>query len=231
MDIKMYEQLIIDELKNVVEEILNKNLRLNISAKARAGAEISDFLEEEFVKHTDGHRYFVDAKTAPKGATKNPWDAKVYFKYKSNIEEIWIDFKALKISSVDSNPDIGTPNKIVEFIRDGNFYLVYIYVYYQANDNGLEFVKHDGQFSKLYFLKDISPTFRRNPKNQLQVNMSEPPQYRSRENFIKLLFQKLRESHIRQIEISKRKLEKMQKEQDNIIKVNKSSEQQLLKRI
>ncbi|MEX0595104.1 MAG: hypothetical protein WD512_01300 [Candidatus Paceibacterota bacterium] len=75
MKIKDFEELIIQELKQVVESILKKNMELPISAKARAGAEISDWLEEKFVESTQSHKYFSNSEFAPKGKTKHPWDA------------------------------------------------------------------------------------------------------------------------------------------------------------
>ena len=184
MEIEEFEKLICDEINKVVVGIMESNKALNISAKARAGAEISDWIEEKFVEKTQNHPYLKNTESAPKGKTKNPWDARTYFVLNNHTEKIWIDFKALKVSSADSNPDIGTPTKIINLISSGSFYLLYVYIYYQEHENGLEFVKLNNNFTKAYFLKNISHTFRRNPKNQLQVNMSEKPEYRSREDFI-----------------------------------------------
>ena len=64
---------------------------------------------------------------------------------------------------------------------------------------------------KIYFLKDINHTFRRNPKNQLQVNISAKPELRTRVEFINLLFDKIEESHKRQIAISNKALEQIAK--------------------
>lgn len=231
MNIKEYEELIVEQLKEVVDTIINDNLELKISAKSRAGAEISDWIEEEFVKNTQNSEYFKNSEAAPKGKTKNPWDARTFFNFNNNSEEIWIDFKALKVSSANSNPDIGTPNKIIDFINIGKFYLVYVYVYYKSKGDGLEFVKLNDNYSKIYFLKDISKTFRRNPKNQLQVNMSEDSNYRSREDFIKLLVTKIKESHERQIEISNKALNNIDEVETKLIDSNQKSENELLKKI
>jgi len=231
MNIKEFEDLILSELENIVDQIIVENLALQISAKARAGAEVSDFLEDKFIECTLKHKFFTNSEAAPKGQTKNPWDVKTFFKINSHLEQIWIDFKALKTTSADSNPDIGTPDKVIKFIEQGNFYLVYIYVYYQEKDDGLEFVKHDNRYTKLYFLKDISSTVRRNPKNQLQVNMSEEPEYRTREEFIKLLFDKIKESHIRQVKISEKKLKELDKIEENLLKINRASESGIIKKI
>lgn len=212
MDIQEYEALILSELKIVIEEILSKNPNPNISAKSRAGAEISSLLEEEFVKFTANHNYFKNSIASPNGATKNPWDAMTHFCVKGHEELIWIDFKAVKVSSADSNPDIGTPDKIFNLINSGYFYLVYIFVYYQEIKEGLKFVQNaDNEMIKIYFSKDISHTFRRNPKNQLQVNISAKPELRTRVEFINLLFEKIEESHKRQIAISNKALEQIEK--------------------
>lgn len=216
MDIFEFEDLILHELKSVVENILMKTPTPAISAKTRAGAEISELLEKQFVLETQNHPYLKKSQSSPAGATKNPWDALTYFTLNEHEELIWIDFKAIKITSTDSNPDIGTPDKIIKLIKSGAFYLVYIFVYYKATDKGIEFVKNkDNEFVKLYFLKDISPTFHRNPKNQLQVNISAPPVKRTREEFIDLLYEKIIESHHRQIEISEKALKEI--EESNVI--------------
>ncbi|HAU0514738.1 TPA: hypothetical protein JBG15_14600 [Legionella pneumophila] len=228
MNIQNFENLIINELQQIINQIITDNLFLNISAKSRAGAEISHFLESKFVEYTINHHYFFDSIQAPLGQTKNPWDAKAYFKVQSYVEEIWIDFKAFKITSKDSNPDIGTPTKIINFIKQGGFYLVYVYVFYQEKENGLEFVCSGNEYAKIYFLKDISHTVRRNPKNQLQVNISEPPEYRTREQFIELLINKIKESHERQIKISEKQLKILDHEKEDMILKNKESEDQII---
>jgi len=230
MKIEEYEKLIRSEIDKVVVSIIENNRVLNISARARAGAEISDWLEEKFVEKTKNHPYLKNTESAPKGKTKNPWDARTYFKLNDHLEEIWIDFKALKVSSADSNPDIGTPNKIIKLISSGKFYLLYIYVYYQEHKNGLKFVTHNNKLTKAYFLKDISSTFRRNPKNQLQVNMSEEPEYRTRAEFIKLLIEKIKESHVRQIEISQKELTKLDNILSKLLEINSESEKAILEK-
>jgi len=231
MDIKNFENLIVTEMDKVILKIINNFQELNISAKSRAGAEISDFLEDKFVEYTKDNKFFSESEKSPKGATKNPWDAKMVFSLGNIRETIWIDFKALKTSGKDSNPDIGTPNKIVSFIKEGNFYLLYVYVFYEETKKGLRFVKINGGYTKSYFLKDINHTFRRNPKNQLQVNMSELPEYRSREDFIKLLVNKIRESHERQIRISDKALKNLSEEESILLKKNKESESKILKNL
>lgn len=230
MDIKDYEALILSELKKVILIILSKYPSPKISAKSRAGAEISSLLEEQFVLETEKHEYFKKSLASPPGATKNPWDALTYFSFKGHDEVIWLDFKAVKVSSADSNPDIGTPDKIVALIESGFFYLAYVFVYYEETETGLRFVSNsENELVKLYFLKDISSTVRRNPKNQLQVNISAAPEQRTREEFINLLFGKIEESHRRQIEISKRALEKIGKgdAKNKLLEINKKLEEKI----
>jgi hypothetical protein len=232
MNITAFENLILAEIKSVTETILTNNPTSNISAKARAGAEISDLLEKQFVLETQKHRYFKKTQSSPEGATKNPWDAMTYFCINGHEELIWIDFKAVKVSSADSNPDIGTPDKIIDLINQGYFYLAYIFVYYEETENGLRFVKNDdNELVKLYFLKDISSTFRRNPKNQLQVNISAKPEKRSRAEFINILFEKITESHKRQIEISKKALKEIEEGEliNKLLAENEKQEQQIKK--
>ena len=89
-------------------------------------------------------------------------------------------------------------------------------------------MKINGDFIKLYFLKDIHHSFRRNPKNQLQVNISEKPEYRSRKSFIKLLMKKISESYNRQIKISQKALKRISKEEKALLKKNKESEIRIL---
>jgi hypothetical protein len=210
MNIQEFENLIVAELVSLMQDIIINNIAINISAKSRAGAEISDWLEDIFVEYTQNHRFFKNTESAPKGKTKNPWDAKTYLTIDSISEKLWIDFKAIKIDQIDSNPDIGTPTKIIDFINQGNFYIAYIYVYYQSQEQGLRFVQIDNSYTKIYLLKDISSTVRRNPKNQLQVNISQSPEYRSREDFINLIVLKLAESYKRQILISQKNLDKLE---------------------
>ena len=231
MKIREFENLILSELKQLIENILQNNININISANSRAGAEVSDWLENMFTVASKNNSYFEDAESAPKGSTKNPWDARTKFKLGKISEEIWIDFKAFKLTSSDSNPDIGTPNKIFTFIENGNFYHVFIYVFYEATETGLQFVKLNGEFTKLYFLKDINKTFRRNPKNQLQINIKSLPEYRSRAEFIKLLISKIRESHQRQISISNKALSEIDGIEKQLLEANESSENNLIKNL
>lgn len=227
MNIEQFENLLILELQKVMENIIDENQYLGISANARVGAEISDWLEKKFVEYTQDHKYFKNSEASPVGKTKNPWDARTLFYINSIQEEIWLDFKAIKQQQLDSNPDIGTPNKVIDFILAGNFYLVYIYVYYTSSDLGLQFVKINDLYSKIYFLKDISSTVRRNPKNQLQVNVSASVEARNRQDFITLLIEKLKESHIRQIEISQKKLRSLEAQKQQLLDANERSELEL----
>jgi len=81
------------------------------------------------------------------------------------------------------------------------------------------------RFHSFNLLKDVNHSFRLNPKPQLQVNISAEPEYRTREEFIKLLFQKMQESYTRQeISITKKK-EKLVSLLPELIKCNEESEE------
>jgi hypothetical protein len=229
--IKEYEKLIREQITNVIKNIIAENETLNISARSRAGAEISDWLEAKFVGSVQNHEYLVDAEAAPKGKTKNPWDARCFFKLNEHKEEIWIDFKAFKLSGIDSNPDIGTPNKVIKFIEEGGFYLLYVHVYYEEHNEGLKFISCNNEMVKSYFLKDISSTFRRTPTNQLQVNISAPPTYRTREDFIELLMEKVKEGLIRQLEKAKQKLSEIDEKTQLLKAKNLDSEKTIEEKI
>lgn len=205
MPLRCFEEKMRLEIDGLVSAIVAAAGVLPIRAKSRAGAEISDWLEDRFVEAAKGSNLLVDAEAAPKGKTMHPWDARAFFTL-AGREEVWIDFKAIKVSFSDSNPDIGTPEKVIKLIKRGSFYIIYLFVFYRECLDGLEFVEVDGSLTKTYFLKDISPTVRRHPKNQLQVNVSAAPVYRSREEFVSLLMTKIREGHLRSMEASTRKL-------------------------
>lgn len=211
MTVQNFENLILSELQKVVEWIIEKTPSLPIAVRQgeRQGDAISKFPETAFVRETQGHPYFRDSKASPTGKTKNPYDAETFFSYKNHNELIWIDFKAVNIDNEDSNPDSGTPDKIITLIQSGSFYLAYVFVFYQGSEAQLSFVPKEGEFVKTYFLKDVSSTVRITPANQLQVNYSQPPQYRTREAFIKFLAEKKRQSF-------ERRLKKAQSDIENL---------------
>ena len=235
MEIKEFEALIEKRISETITKIIEKNLKLPISSKSRAGAEISDWIEKAFVEELKINKVndLISAESAPKGKTKHPWDARVFFSIGGIKEEIWIDFKAIKINHLDSNRDIGTPTKFYSFLESGGFYILYIFVYYEEIENGLQFKKHENVFVKSYFLKDINKSFRRNPKNQLQVNISAEPSYRTRENFIKLLMTKELESYERQLIRANENIKKINNNllSNKIENINKMQEDKLIKEL
>ena len=201
MNVKDLENLMKNDIEEVFNNILIKhNYLLPISARSRSGAEISDYLEDSFVEYINSHLHarIYNPKGAPKGATKNPYD--FCFNYKCeecNFDDlIWGDIKATKFSYNDSNPDLGTPEKIIKFIMDGHFYLMYVFLEYEAtDDNRTKFIKfNDGKYIHCQFLKDINHTVRINPKPQFQVNIREQEEYRTRAEFLDLFYIKYKES-------------------------------------
>jgi hypothetical protein len=210
MDIQAYETLITNQLDELVGNIINTNPKLNIAVKKgeRVGDGISKFLENKFVEFTQNHQYFKESLASPEGKTKNPFDVETIFEINGHKELIWIDFKAVNVENDDTNPDSGTPDKVITLMQNGYFYLAYIIVYYQGFENGLEFVKHNNLFVKSYFLKNVSPTMRITPANQMQVNGFSETVYRTREEFLDFLLQK-------KIESNERKLKKATQELEN----------------
>ncbi|NJL77520.1 MAG: hypothetical protein HC892_23250 [Saprospiraceae bacterium] len=211
MDIQAYETLITTQLDELVENIININPKLNIAVKKgeRVGDGISKFLENKFVEFTQNHQYFKESLASPEGKTKNPFDVQTIFEINEHKELIWIDFKAINIENDDTNPDSGTPDKVLNLIEQGYFYLAYILVYYKGSEEGLEFVAHKGTSVKSYFLKNVSATMRITPANQIQVNGFAEPVYRTREQFLNFLLQK-------KIESNERKLKKATDELENL---------------
>ena len=214
MTVREFENLMKQDLKDVYNAILKENhYILPISAKSRSGAEISDYLEDGFVDYLNKHPHprIYNQKGSPKGSTKNPYD--FCFNYRNqdfNFDDlIWGDIKATKKSYADSNPDLGTPTKMIKFMLDGHFYLVFVFVDYDATDDGKTvFIPYDdGEYVHVMFLKDISSTVRINPKPQFQVNIHEPEEYRTKEEFLDLFLKKYKESVERIMKIQQKKKE------------------------
>lgn len=233
MDIKEYEELIIDQLNGMVEQIINSSQKLAIAVKKgeRVGDGISKYLENKFVEFAKGHAYFRDSLASPEGKTKNPFDIQTFFEIKNHRELLWIDFKSINVDNDDTNPDSGTPDKVLTLMNSGYFYLAYILVYYKGNKTGLEFVKHNDLIVKSYFLKDVSNTMRITPANQMQVNGFAEPTYRTREDFLKFLLQKKIESNERKLKKATGQLENLRQGNfkndlsiEQLKKLNKSQE-------
>jgi hypothetical protein len=223
MDIQAYETLIINQLDCVIKDIITENPQLKIKVKKgeRVGDGISKFLEHKFVEFTKNHTYFKDSLASPEGKTKNPFDVETVFEINGHKELIWIDFKAVNKENDDTNPDSGTPDKVITLMQNGHFYLAYVIVYYQGYEDGLDFVAHNDIFVKSYFLKNVSRTMRITPANQMQVNGFSETEYRTREEFLDFLLQK-------KIESNERKLKKASQELENFkmgILKNKSGKQ------
>lgn len=206
MDEKKLEELMKRDIEIVFTNILKEHHYIfPISAKSRSGAEISDYLEDAFVEYLLLHQHprIYNPLGAPKGATKNPYD--FCFNYKCTDigydDLIWGDIKATKRSYDDSNPDLGTPEKIIKFIMDGHFYLMFVFLEYDSTeDNQTIFLPfEDGKYVHCQFLKDIHHSVRINPKPQFQVNINEPEEYRTREEFLQLFHTKYNESINRNI--------------------------------
>ncbi|MHB8260786.1 MAG: hypothetical protein ACYDCN_06240 [Bacteroidia bacterium] len=226
MDIQEFETLMTTNLDEVVGNIIKANPKLNIAVKKgeRVGDGISKYLENKFVEVTHNHAYFKESLASPIGKTKNPFDVQTVFEFKRHRELIWIDFKAVNVENEDTNPDSGTPDKVITLMQNGFFYLVYIIVYYKGLDEGLEFVVHQDKIVKSYFLKNVSSSMRITPANQMQVNGFAEPETRTRESFLDFLLKK-------KIESNERKLKKATQELENfktgILKKGSASQEEI----
>lgn len=206
MNEKQFEDLMKHDIEIIFTDILKMHhYILPISAKSRSGAEISDYLEDDFIEHLSktSHERIYNPQRSPKGATKNSFDFCFNYKYEpAGFDDlIWGDIKASKLSFADSNPDLGTPEKIIKFIMDGHFYLMFVFLQYEATeDNRTKFLPFEnGSYVRCQFLKDINHSVRVNPKPQFQVNIHKPEEYRTREQFLELFYTKYMESINRNI--------------------------------
>lgn len=211
MEIKEFEELITNQLNETVTNIIKDNPILTIAVKRgeRVGDAISKFLENKFVEVTRDHKFFKDSLSSPIGKTKNPYDVQTVFEINGHKELIWIDFKAINTENDDTNPDSGTPDKVINLMLSGYFYLAYVNVYYKGVEQGLEFGLYKELYVKSYFLKNVSPSMRITPANQMQVNGFAEPVYRTRKEFLEFLV-------VKKIESNERKLIKATKELDNL---------------
>ena len=210
MNERKLEELMKQDIESIFTIILKEhNYTLPISSKSRIGAEISDYLEDYFVEYLTQHTHkrIYNPNSAPKGSTKNSYDFCFHYKYENFDDLIWGDIKAAKISYTNSNPDLGTPEKIIKFIMDGHFYLMFVFLKYDtAKNNQTIFLPfEDGQYVHCQFLKDIHHSIRINPEPQFQVNIHEPEEYRTRDEFLELFYTKYKESIERNISKQEKK--------------------------
>ena len=196
MEWQQKETIILNFIANRFKQIIQNNPTLPIRAGARAGAEISDILEDKFVEIANKQDGIVEAAGAPKKQTKSPYD--IYFIYEFAPRErelVWIDIKATNLAYRDSNPDMGTYKKFLKFFKEGNYFAVYCKLAYLSEGSGLKFVATPhGEMVNVFLLKDIHHSFRIQPNNQLQVNYAAAAEPRSITEFIDLLRDKVRES-------------------------------------
>jgi hypothetical protein len=75
----------------------------------------------------------------------------------------------------------------------------------------------------------VCNTFRRDPTGQLQVNFKAPSEYRTREDFLNMFVEKMKEGYNRQIEKAKKGLKKIEDENtlQTLINANKCSEEKI----
>lgn len=227
------EKIIEDSIKKDIERvfctILKKNkYTLSLSTSSRNGADISAFLEKEFVKYTDSKKVksISNSQASPKENTKSPFD--FCFEYTKGLfkDTIWGDIKAVNISYQDSNPDMGTPEKLLKFILDKHFYILYVLVYYESTSNKIVFKKKNNRYVHCFLLKDCNRSIRINSKPQFQININQEDEYRTIDEFIELFYTKYKESIDRNIKIQQNKKKLLQK---RFIEIKKNIEEYKLK--
>ena len=222
MEYRELENMIKEEIKHIFTKIIEKNnFTFKISANSRAGAEISDFLENEFVKYGNNNDKIniSEFQSSEKKNTKSPFDFKFDYTFNEFHDTIWGDIKATKQTQSDSNPDLGTPTKLIKFINEGHFYILFVFVEYIPIENGIRFVKfEDGSFVKCIFLKDFDNSLRINPKPQFQININFEENYRTHLDFLDLFKRKYKESLERNIKNAESKLIKLDSEFEELEK-------------
>lgn len=222
MNYKELEEMIKSDIKEIFFKILEKHdFSLSISANSRAGAEISDFLENEFLNYGENNdkTNVSEFEISDKKNTKSPFDFKFKYTFGNFSDIIWGDIKATKKTQNNSNPDLGTPSKLIQFIKDGHFYILFVFFEYIPTNTGIKFVKfEDGNYVKCIFLKDFDDTIRINPKPQFQININFKEKYRTHEEFLELFKKKYKESLDRNIEKAQNKLSKLDSEFKNLEK-------------
>ncbi|MFH1612400.1 MAG: hypothetical protein ABIB46_01510 [bacterium] len=225
MNNEKYEINLKNDIATIFEKIINDmNNKISLRVQSRAGAEISNIFEKKFVEYakTNICTNITNAESFSEGATKNPFDIKFDYKFKGCEELIWGDIKAFNSKYEDSNPDIGTVNKVIKFMLNGHFYIVFILMEYTAHDeHSIYFEKYSDTnlHVKVELLKDIHTSFRLNPKNQLQVNYKVPFMYRDKKDFILLLEKKYKESFERQYVKAEKKLKEAEELFDKVKKI------------
>ncbi|VXD22214.1 hypothetical protein PL8927_740019 [Planktothrix serta PCC 8927] len=196
MDWQQKEEIIINQVTAIFEQIIQENPTLPISVSTRGGAEISYDLESMFVKKTSNLPAFKEVEVSLPSNTKSPYDLKfIYEFYPGEQELVWIDIKATNLKHKDSNPDMGTYKKFLDFFKKGNYFALYCQIAYRSQGTGMKFVETpQGKMVHVFMLKDIHHSFRIQPNNQLQVNYAVHPEKRSLLEFIDLLQEKLQQS-------------------------------------
>lgn len=101
---------------------------------------------------------------------------------------------------------MGILKKVIDFIKDDHFYILYVLVKYKPTKDGyIQLIKFDDEkYVHCVFLKDMGK-FRINLKPQFQANITEQEEYRTREEFVKLFYKKYMESVKRNLEKQKNK--------------------------
>ena len=90
----------------------------------------------------------------------------------------------------------------------------------KVTDPAILNIDDNGNFVKVIFLKDIHHSVRINPKPQFQVNINQPEEYRTKEEFIDLFLKKYKESNDRIIAKVNKKNSQLDKLFNDIRKIH-----------
>lgn len=228
-DNKKFEETLCKDIQDIFQSIItDMGHTLDIPATARSGAQISDVLEDNFMRYLtlNPHIRVYNPQQAPKGNTKNPYDICWNYKYSDHLmnynDLIWGDIKATNVIYEDSNPDLGTPEKMIKFMLDGHFHMLFIFFKYDSTPDGkIELLQYpNGTYAKCTLLKNINHTVRINPKPQFQVNINEEEEYRLNGEWVDMFEMKYYESLERIIENANRKKSRLKEYFDEIRKLH-----------
>lgn len=116
----------------------------------------------------------------------------------------------------------------LKFILEGHFYLMFVFFEYESIESDrTKFIRFsDGKYVHCRFLKDVHHSVRINPKPQFQVNINEPEEYRSIDEFVELFYTRYKESIDRIIKKQEAKSKNLNKRFNKIReKIKKYNEQ------
>ena len=193
MESRSFENLLKTDIETVFTEIL-KDLdhTLPLSSRSEKNTKIRNRLKECFSKYIieNSHPRIYNCSCSAPGSKKSPYDICINYKTDDGAFDdlIWCNIKILNDSFDDENPNLGNAEDVISFIKDGHFYVVSVILLCESDDNnGTVFVDFNNEkYAQCQLLKDIFVTFRIDENQQFQVNILDPEDYRTSEQFLEL---------------------------------------------